>query len=244
MKTPFAGSIKMIDFVVTRHSQVRKTLLICGILSALIWMGTDILAAVCYKGYNYPFEPISGLSALDSPMRSFVSSLVNLYVLLKIAFAVGVWMTAVGKRPLRIMAIMLFTSGFIDLAAFFFPWNPSENLGTLNNIMHGLLAGGLTGLLFLLTIGFGAKADGSWFRFYSYGTLLVIIVSGGIMAFLNTPGIEGSQPPPWFGLTERINAYGFMVWMLMLAVILLCVASSSQADREIIINPNTPVSRV
>ncbi len=242
MKTHIAGSNEMVGSTLARQLMVRKVLLVCGMLASLIWMGTDILAALRYKGYNYPFDPISGLSTLDSPTRSFLNSLVNLYAVLKIAFAVGVWMTAGRKRTLRIMAVLLFASGLIDLAAFFFPWNPSEDLRTLTNLMHAILAGGLTGLLFLLTIGFGASADGSWFRFYSYGTLLVIIVSGGIMAFLNNPRIEGSLPPPWFGLTERINAYGFMLWMLALAVILLRVASSSLADREIILGPDTAVS--
>jgi hypothetical protein len=202
-------------------------------------MGADILASLLYEGYNYPFQPISGLSTLDSPTRSFLVPLDILYTVLKIAFAVGVWMTASQKRSLRIIAGLLFASGIVDLMANFFPWNPSEALGTLANIMHGILAGGLTGLLYLLTITFGASADGKWFRYYSYGTILAIIGAGGVMALFGNLRMEGNLPPPWFGLTERINSYGLMLWMLALAVIFLCAkqASSLLTGRESIIHP-------
>lgn len=240
MKTLIAGSNTMVGSTETRHSKARKTLLVCGILSALVWMGADILASLLYEGYNYPFQPISGLSSLDSPTRSFLIPLDNLYMVLKIAFAVGVWMTAGQKRSLRITAGLLFASGIVDLVANFFPWAPSEGLFTLGNIIHGILAGGLTGLLFLLTIAFGASADGKWFRYYSYGTILAIIVASTVMALFGNLRMEGNIIPPWFGLTERINGYGLMLWMLTLAVILLRVKpiSSSLTDGENTIDPD------
>ena len=239
MKTLIAGLNSMVGSAVASHSKVRQTLLVCGILSALIWMGADILASILYEGYNYPFQPISGLSTLDSPTRSLLIQLDTLYTVLKIVFAVGVWMASGQKRSLRITAGLLFTSGIVDLVANFFPWNPSESLGTLANIIHGILAGGLTGLLFLLTIGFGASTDGKWFRFYSYGTLLAIIVAGSVMALFGNLQMEVNLIPPWFGLTERINSYGLMLWMLTLAAILLRVkpTRSSLADRPKIIDP-------
>ena len=244
MNTLIAGPNKIVGSAVQRHSKVRKTLLICGILSALIWMGTDILASLLYKGYNYPFQPISGLSTLDSPVRSFLIPLDILYALLKIPFAVGVWMIAGQKRSLRITAGLLCASGIVDLLANFFPWNPSQDLLTLGNIIHGILAGGLTPLLFLLIIAFGASSDGKLFRYYSYGTILAIIVAGSVMALFGNLQMKVNLVPPWFGLTERINGYGLMLWMLMLAVILfrLKPATSSLIDRESINHPNAAAS--
>jgi len=145
-------------------------------------MGADIFASLLYEGYNYPFQPISGLSTLDSPTRSFLIPLVYLYMVLKIAFAVGVWMTAGQKRSLRNIAGLLFAWGIADLVGYFFPWNPSQDLFTLGNIIHGILAGGLNVLFFLLIMVFGASAGGKWFRYYSYGTLLVFLVTGTVMA--------------------------------------------------------------
>lgn len=225
---------------------VRKALLICGILAALVWLGTDVLAALRYEGYNYPFQVISDLTAVGAPTRSYVIPLDNVYFLLKIAFAVGVWMSAGQKRALRISAGSLFAFGVIDLVSNFFPWDPSEPMGTLNNLMHSILLGGAAVLLILLSIGFGAGADGSWFRFYSYGTLLVLLISGGIMALIGGPPSPASLPPPWFGLTERINGYGFMLWMLALAIVLLRAQPESLRleDREKPVEPEAAANRV
>ena len=43
----------------------------------------------------------------------------------------------------------------------------------------------------------------------------------GAWSFIGAPDIEANMPTPWLGLRERINVYGFMVWMLALAVALL-----------------------
>jgi hypothetical protein len=228
MKTHLAGSIEMVGSTMTRYWTIRKVLLACGIAASLVWLGADILASLRYEGYNYPFDPISGLSTLDSPVRSLLIPLFNLYVVLKLVFAVGVWMFTGKKRALRITAGLVFAWGVIDLAAYFFPWDPSEDLLTFNNIMHGVLAGGMNVLMILLIIAVGANADGKWFRYYSYGTLLVMIVSGGVMALLD-PHVEGNLPPPWFGLTERINGYGLMLWMILLAFILLRIKPESSS---------------
>lgn len=244
MNTLTAGSNKMVGSAVNRHSKVRKTLLVCGILSGLIWMGVDILASLLYEGYNYPLQPISGLSTPDSPVRSFLNPLLIPYTVLKIAFALGVWWSAGQKRTLRITASLLFAWGIGDLVAYFFPWKPNESLLTLNNVIHGILSGGLPVLSFLLIIVFGASADGKWFRFYSYGTLLASFAAGGVMALFGNLQMDGGVIPPWFGLTERINTYGYMLWMLAFAAILLRLkpASSSLVDRESTIHPDAAAS--
>lgn len=244
MKTLIASPNRIVESTVTRPVMVYKVLLACGMLAALVWMGTDILAALRYEGYNYPFDPISGLSALDSPTRSFVNSLVILYTILKLGFAAGIWMSAGQKRTLRITASLLIAWGIGDLVAYFFPWKPNESMLTLNNVIHGILSGGLPVLSFLLIIVLGASADGKWFRFYSYGTLLASFAAGGVMALFGNLQMDGGVIPPWFGLTERINTYGYMLWMLAFAAILLRLkpASSSLVDRESTIHPDAAAS--
>lgn len=220
MKTTFAGSNQVVIPVVSRHRLVRRILLACGLLAALTWLGTDLVASLSYAGYRYPFDPISGLSAIGAPTRPYVNLLLGAYLGLKIVFASGIWITTGHKRALRFTAGLLFVSGLVDLAAFFFPWRPAEPVGTLPNIMHAILAGGLNVLLILLTIGFGAGANGKWFRRYSYGTLLVMLVIGAL-PILGGFSISADQPPEWFGASERINAYGFMLWLIVLASLLL-----------------------
>ncbi|HSB91382.1 MAG TPA: DUF998 domain-containing protein [Anaerolineales bacterium] len=218
MKTHTAGSD---EGRAPNNAMIRKALLACGMAAALTWMGTDIFAALSYDGYNFPLDPISGLSAVDAPTRAFVVPLDCLYALLKIAFALGIWISSGHHRAMRITAGLMFAFGLTDLAANFFPWNPDEPpLGTFINLMHSVLAGGLPVVLFFLTIGFGAAANGKWFRIYSYGTLLVLAVLGAL-PLLGGFQISADQPPEWFGASERINAYGFMLWMTLLALVLL-----------------------
>jgi hypothetical protein len=220
MRTRIAESNGEYGFVMLWHLWVRKFLLFCGIAASMIWVGTDIIASLCYEGYNFPFDPISGLSAVDAPTRSFIPPFFNAYLVFKTALSLGVWNAAGKNRSLRITAGLLLASVITDLAGSFFPWNPAESLLTFVNIMHGLLLGVTPVLFFFLTIGFGANADGKRFRRYSYATLVLMIILGAL-PLLGGVQITADQPPEWFGVTERVNAYGFMLWMMVLAIVLL-----------------------
>jgi heme A synthase len=217
MKTGIASFRALEGYAVTRHLLVRRLLLLCGIAAPLTWMATDVIASLCYQGYNYPFDVISSLSAIGAPTRSFVSALSSIYIVLKAAFSLGVWISAGQKRALRITAALLLASALTDLVWSFFPWDPAQDLGTFVNMMHGLFAG-ITVLVIFLTIGFGATANGKWFRLYSYGTLLLMIILGAL-PILGGFELTMDQPPEWFGASERINAYGYMLWMIVLAII-------------------------
>ena len=43
---------------------VRKVLLVCGILASLLYVGSDILAALRYEGYSYTAHSVSELRAI------------------------------------------------------------------------------------------------------------------------------------------------------------------------------------
>jgi len=221
MKTTVAGSNGMVGSTITHRVMIHKVLLACGVLSALVWLGTDIIASLSYAGYNYPFAAISELSAIGAPTRPYIGPMVTIYTVLKIAFAVGVWKSAGQKRALRITAVLLFAWGANDLAASFFPLHTDEPVESFANTMHSILTGGIGVPLMLLPIAFGAGAGGKLFRFYSYGTFLFVILSGAVMAFIDFPRIAAHQPTPWFGLEERIVGYGDMLWMMVLAIVLL-----------------------
>ena len=157
---------------------------------------------------------------IDAPTRSYVVPLDTLYALLKMLFALGVWMSAGRKPALRLTAGLLLAFGLTDLAAYAFPWDPCDPVGTPGNLVHGVLAGALPLLLMLLAIGIGGAADGRWFRIYSCGTVLAMILLG-TLPLLGGFQTEGNEPPWWFGAVERVNGYGLMLWMLLLAIVLL-----------------------
>ena len=210
---------------------VRKVLLICGILASLIYVGSDILAAMRWEGYSYTAQSVSELRAIGAPTRSFLVPILFLYTVLELAFGFGVWGAAaprgLPKRSLRITGGLLIGLGIVDLLAYFFPMHLDETVGALANTIHIILTG-VTVLLILLIIGFGATADGKWFRFYSIMTILILIVTGA-WAFSDISRIAANLPTPWLGVRERINIYGYMLWMATLALVLLRAHATAPA---------------
>lgn len=198
----------------------QKALLLCGVLAALLYVLTDILAAVRYEGYSYAAQAVSELSALGAPTRRFAVPLFLTHAVLQILFGFGVWMSADRKRGLRLTAALLASIGLVGLVtASFFPMHMRGSEETLTDTMHIILTS-VTVLLILLTIVIGATAFGKRFRFYSIATIVVLIV-GGTLAWMDAARIAANLPTPWLGVTERINIYGYMLWMAVLAVALL-----------------------
>jgi len=90
---------------------------------------------------------------------------------------------------------------------------------TLTDTLHVGIAA-VTVLLILLIIGFGVNAFGKRFRIYSIVTLLMFVVFGGL-TFLQADRVMADLPTPWMGIYERINVYGYMIWVAVLAIGLL-----------------------
>ena len=82
------------------NSSLRKGLLICGIISSLLYVAMNIIAAMLYEGYSSVSQTVSELSAIDAPTRPLWVSLAIVYSLLVIAFASGVLQSAGEKRSL------------------------------------------------------------------------------------------------------------------------------------------------
>ena len=197
----------------------RKVLLICGILASLIYVGSDIFSALRWEGYSYISQTVSELRAIGAPTRPLLMPVLIIYAALEVAFGSGVRGAAGRKRDLRTAGVLLIGLGVVDLIAPFFPMHLRGTEFTLTDTLHKALTG-VTVLLILLIIGFGATADGKWFRLYSYATILVLIVCG-VWSFSDAPRIEANLPTPWVGVRERINIYGYMFWMSVLTGVLL-----------------------
>jgi hypothetical membrane protein len=124
---------------------VRKILLICGIVSSVLYVVSDVIGNLLYPGYSYTDNTWSELFAIGAPTRSLMLSL-NIIpgTLLGTAFAVALWTSATPKRTAaRITGAMLL--GYIasgTAAQLFFPMKTREALaageGTLRNALHPL----------------------------------------------------------------------------------------------------------
>jgi len=198
---------------------LKKVLLVCGILSSLLYVGTDILGGMLWEGYSFAHQAISELGAIGSPVGPLVSPFFTIYPVFVLAFGVGVWGSVGRNRALRVTGGLLIGIGLVGLAWTPFPMVLGEPVSSLANTMHSIFAG-VQVLLTLLAIGFGAVAYRNWFRFYSIGTILTLLVAG-VVAFWLAAAQGGIAPPQWFGLIERINVYGYLLWMAVLAIVLL-----------------------
>lgn len=199
---------------------VRGVLLLCGILSSLLYVVTTVLAAMRWEGYSSISQTVSELFAIDAPSRSLVVPLFLTHNALLIAFAIGVWGSAGRRRALRVTGGLLIAIGVVgSVATPFFPIHRRGVEETLTDTMHAVLTGVIV-VFILLAVGFAAGAFGKTFRLYSIMTLVALLVFGAL-AGMQAPQLAANEPTPWLGLFERVNIGGYLLWLLVLAVALM-----------------------
>jgi hypothetical protein len=199
---------------------LRNVLLVCGILSSLLYAGMDVIGGTRWESYSWIAQEFSRLSAISAPSRPAILALSPIYTVLVVAFGLGVWWSG-RKRSLHFVGGALVVYGLVSLVwPQFFPEDLSQPVSAFTNTMHIILTV-VTVFSWMLILGFGATAFGKWFRLYSIVTILTILVFGGVLTGLQAPALAKGQPTPWIGLTERINIYSFMLWAVVLATALL-----------------------
>ena len=100
---------------------------------------------------------------------------------------------------------------------------------TLSDTLHLVLVG-VGAVIFFSEIGFAAAAFGKWFRLYSIVTVVAMLVFGFVTS-LYAPEVQANEATPWLGVYERISAYGYMLWVVVLAVVLLREQRMAAPDR-------------
>lgn len=140
--------------------------------------------------------------------------------MLLIAFGVGVWTSAGRKRLVHVTAGLLVANAAAGLLGpTFFEMNVRGTGSPGADVPHIVLTGVLV-LFILAAIGVGAFTQQRWFRFYSFATLLALLVSGGLRGF-EARQLASGEPTPWLGVLERINIGAYLLWVAVLAISLL-----------------------
>jgi len=111
-----------------------KNLLICGILSSLLYVLMNIFVPLLFEGYNIPSQTVSELSAIDAPTRASWVSLAVLYILLFTAFGLGVDKSAAWNRQLRIVARLIIV--YVIINAYWPPMHLRGNEPTLTDTLQ------------------------------------------------------------------------------------------------------------
>ena len=191
--------------------QLRKVLLACGPLSALVYVGWHELAALRWEAYSRISNAISELHFTGTPSKSFLDPWQGwVDSALLAAFGIGIWPSAQGSRSLRVIgAVMIVPAAMIPLWMIF---------GEASIAAHLALVG--VGILcWLVAMGFGAAALGKRFRIYSLVSL-GLVVGFFALGFSYVPEANAGQPTPFLGLFERIGFSAYFLWLAVLAVAL------------------------
>ena len=216
-------------------AKLQNLLFFCGIIASLLYISIDIIAGVLWESYSFIDNAVSELSAISAPTRPIVVILLTVHSVLMIAFGLGIWRHS-HKYPQRFIGGLLVGYAIVGLIELPFPIHLPGTEVTFTDTMHSALTG-VTVILILLAIGFGAIAYKRRFRLYSISTLMVILGLGTFLGFMSGAQIAAEgviAPPQWFGLIERINIYGFMAWVVILAILLLRTQKKSGlvSDRD------------
>jgi len=105
--------------------------------------------------------------------------------------------------------------------------------GTLTDTLH-LVWAAITGVFFMLIVGFGAAALGKRFRVYSIATI-VIVLACGLVTGTYASRVQADLPTPGVGVWVRISIATFMAWIVVLAIALLRApnaATQMKGDRH------------
>ena len=201
---------------VSSHRRMpRKGLLIACVGSVVGYGLGDLVSRLLYHGYSYKDQWISELTAFGSPVRPLMVTAILIHGLLLLVFGVGLWRSA-DRRSLRRVGVLLMLAGVIGLPTHtVFAMSSRWMTAGFNDTMHATLS--LTfGLIVFAAVVLSAVAFKRWFRLYSIATIPVL-VGFGVASSVAIQGIAQNSTP-WAGAFERINAYAYFAWLILLAV--------------------------
>ncbi len=183
----------------------------------------DVVAPLRVPEYhNYADQMVSELFAARAPTRTLMVWLMMPYNILVLGLALGVWKSARRSRAARVTAAAIAAYGVSSIAGLlFFHMDVRGTVASQRDASHIVTTIAMS-ILIVAMIACGAFARGGRFRFYSFATIVLVVVFGAWAGFLARPM---PRPTPWLGIAERINIYATMLWVALLAASLLPVQS-------------------
>ncbi|WP_206797037.1 DUF998 domain-containing protein [Amycolatopsis sp. MtRt-6] len=208
----------------------RRPLLVpVAVAAVAVYIAGDVLSALLYDGYSYTDQAISELSAFGSPVRPLMVTVIAIHNVLLLAFGIGVLRVSRSRSVWWIGALQIAEFVLVGIATHTF-WAMSSRgrAPGFNDTMHIALSGVFSLLVVTMMI-FSAVAFPGWFRRYALATT-VVVVGFGIASSLAMRGLERNDTPCAGGF-ERINAYAYFAWLVVLAVMVTRRASGIRDGR-------------
>jgi hypothetical protein len=205
----------------------RRALLACGAISSLLYATIDLLAGLHYQGYSFYSQTISELGAIGAPKPPFLVPLFLTYVVLMVAFGVGVLREGMrGNGGLTIVGALLLGYMLVGSGTSLFPMHVRGTATFADDLPH-IVSGLAATTMILVTMGVGSVALGRRFRLFSWMTFATIIVFGALTVPSGVK-LAAGDPTPGMGLLERLAYYSILVWVAGLSVALLRRARTSE----------------
>ena len=156
-------------------------MLSCGILASVLYVAMTLFVGLWWEGYSIVSGVPSELSAIGAPTRNVWMWLGGVYAVLMVGFGWIVWRSAPPNRALRVVGALLMAHTVFG--QFWPPMHQRAVLaaggGTLTDTLH-LVWAAVTGVFFMLIVGFGAAALGKRFRVYSIATMVIVLACGAV----------------------------------------------------------------
>lgn len=199
---------------------LKKIYPLLGIVGPLIYIIAVIMGSVVRGDYNPIYNSISELLIPGSPNLMVLNILFGIYNISLFLFGFGLFRDSglTSKKSLKVSALMITLIGILGLLFIFFPQDPRGTPATLTGNIHLALAGITSPLtvlaVFLAGFSFRKERKIKPFVWYSYLSVLLILVSGGLTA------TSIANNSPYGGLFERITIFTFLVWIIVFSYII------------------------
>jgi hypothetical protein len=202
-----------------RRDRTTRLLLWAAIPAAVVYVLGDLLAGLRYNTYgSYSFrdQAISELSAFGSPVRPLMVTVILVHGMFLCAFGIGILRVA-QRRSVRwiggllvaqFLIVGLWNHTFGAMTSRAFEAGASDTVHIVLTSVFGL---GVAAMMVLSAVAYSGA-----FRLYA-STTLAVVAAFGVASSIAMSGLEQNDTP-WAGAFERVNAYAYLAWLVVLAV--------------------------
>lgn len=192
-----------------------------GMLAGFLYLLVDVIGGLRAEDYSFVERAVSELTQAGAEGVLGLKVTLFLFTVLGMVF----WYTFSSKfrsnKKLRLAGKLLFVTGLMTaLTGTVLPMDPIGAKATTAGILHLVLTGisAVIVLPLVPVIGIQLSKEIRWslFKYYSFITVGVMIIFGGLTPVVIMKNIT------LMGLFERLNVYAYLLWVSVLSFKLCC----------------------
>ena len=195
-------------------NQMKKWILVTGILAVVFYVLHDIIGALNYPGYKWMEQAVSDLTATDAPSRIVAGGLTKIHGIFNCICCAFIVILVKNERKLFKIGVYLFASMHAVSAIGYslFPLTGSGYDGSFQSFVHVYVVTALVVLLaisslILITVGS-----------FKTGKKKLGIAAAVALALMMTTPISFSVPKEIFGIIERLTVYSSVLFTGVLSI--------------------------